>query len=136
MLRSLIATIAATIVGLAAAKFVEGAGTAGLALDAPNREEPASLAYHILLVAGWGIGAFAAAATALLIGRRWAPLGWLAAATIFFAAVMTAMTHALSWLLWPGSAAATALGGLAAVRLLRAPNAPPAKGRERSLFGE
>lgn len=136
MLRSLVAVIVAVVVGLVMAKLVEGAGTAGFAIDAPNREVSASSAYQILLVAGWGLGAFAAALTALLIGRRWAPLGWLAAATILFSACMTVMTFALSWVLWPASAAATALGGFAAVRLLRASYDPPGKSRERSLFGE
>lgn len=134
MLRSLTAVIVATIVGLTAAKFVEGSGTARLALN-PGDAAP-SATYQALLVAGWALGAFAAALTALLIGRRWAPLGWLAAATILFAACMTVMTFALSWVLWPASAAATALGGFLAVRLLRASYASPGKSRKGSVFGE
>ena len=118
--------IAAVIVGLTAAKFVEAAGLSAL----PDGAEPTGASYQVLLVAGWGLGAFAAALTALLLGRRWAPLAWLAAACMFFAAAITTATFALGWAVWPASAAVTALGGFAAVRLLRASNALPMKQRD------
>lgn len=138
MLRSLIAMIAAVIIGLTTVKFVEAAGAAGLAPEGgpDSGADAPSAAYQALLVAAWGAGAFAAALTALLLGRRWAPLGGLAAASVFLVASITILTFALSWVTWPAAAAATALGGFAAVRLLRASTALPGKRREREIFSD
>ena len=129
MLRNLVAIIVATIVGLAAAKFLEALVGGGAA---PG--EAASAGALIGLVAGYLAGAFVAAALALLIGRRWAPLGWLGAATIGFAAVITLVSFNLPWFLWPASAAACAAGGWCAVTLLRAKTQQPQTKPNESLF--
>lgn len=131
MLRSLIAVIAAILVGLVTAKFVEGAGRAGLGLDATA---PTAGAYQVVLLAGWGLGAFAAAATANLIGRRWAALGWLAAASVFLEASVAMISYKLSWLLWPGTVIAIFAGGYLAARLLRAEFAYPGQHDKSGLF--
>jgi len=128
MLRSLLSIIVAVIIGLATAKFVEGAGAALLG------EEAASLSYNLLLALGWLTGAFAAAVIALVLGKRWAPLGFLAGASMFFSAIMTLMAFSLSWFLWPVSALATAAGALAAVRLLNAQMAYPGATERKDLF--
>ncbi len=126
MLRNLIAIIIATIAGLAVARFVESLIGGGVAPgEAADARELAGLA------AGYFVGAFAAAALALLIGRRWAPLGWLGAITIGFAAVITLVSFKLPLLLWPASAAACAAGGWCAIKLLRAQyEHPQAKPKE------
>jgi hypothetical protein len=129
MLRNLLAIIVATIAGLAIAKFVEGAIGGGAA---PG--ETIAGAEQAGLVIGWGVGAFVAAALALAIGRRWAPLGWLGAGTIFFAAAITLMTFSLPLLLWPTSAAATGAGGWLAIKLLKAQYAYPNASPKATLF--
>ena len=124
MLRNLLAIIVATVAGLAIAKFIEGLIGGGVAPgEAAAGREIAGLAV------GYLVGAFIAATLAMLIGRRWAPLGWLGAATIGFAAVITLMSFNLPWVLWPLSAAACAAGGWGSIKLLKAqyqlPNAKP-----------
>lgn len=128
MLRNLLAIIVATIAGLAIAKFIEGALGGGVdpGAGADPREQ-------VALVAGYLLGAFSAALIAMVAGRRWAALGWLGAATVFFAAAITLITFKLPLLLWPASAAACAFGGWAGVRLLKAPMAYPHDKRE-TLF--
>lgn len=137
MVRSLFAIIAATIIGLAAAKFTEGASQT--ILTGQTNGEPAGLDAAITgrqfgLVFAWLVGAFVAALCALMIGRRWAPLGALAAATIFFSAVITIASFSLHWALWPLSAIATAAGGYAAIFLLGAKNDYPARQKKRKIF--
>ncbi len=135
MLRSLIAVIVATILGLAAAKFVEGAGQVLLHESSTVAEGVAvSGVYQAVLAVGWFVGAFVAGVLALLLGRRWAPLGVLAAATVLFAAVITQITFAMSWILWPASLAATAAGGFLAVKLMKASRAYPAPARKKEPF--
>lgn len=130
MIRSLFAVIVAVITGLGAARLVEGAGAA--LFDAA----PMSPAYQGVLVAGWLTGAFAAALLALLLGRRWAPLGGLAAASVFLAAFIALISNTLSWLLWPGAMLATALGGFAAIKLTGAKASHPALRKKDGLFDE
>ena len=132
MLRSLLAVVVAVVLGLTVAKFIEGAGQAGLGLSAGAAD---AAGYKALLLGGWMIGAFAAASLALLIGRRWAPLGWLAAASLFLDAAITAGGASLGWVMWPAAALVTGLGGLLAVRLLRARSTYPEKAQDKGLFG-
>lgn len=136
MLRSLIAVLIATFIGLTVSKFAEGAGAAMLALPPQIDGEAVVMAdgYSAVLIVAWAIGAFAAASCALLIGRRWAPLGGLAAATVFFSAAIALISFSLHWTLWPISALATAGGGFAAIRLLRATVIYPEKNQKRVIF--
>lgn len=99
MLRSLLAVIAAVIAGLTVARFIE----AGLSGVLPAHDNDTSLAYYLALAGSWTAGAFTAAMTAILIGRRWAALGWLGASTMLFSAVMTILTAKLPWVLFPGA---------------------------------
>ena len=131
MLRNLFAIILAVIAGLAVAKFIEGVIGGGVA-----PEDTAGAREQVGLVVGWFVGAFAASGIALLIGRRWAPLGWLAAATVLFAASITLMTFSLPLLLWPASAAAAAAGGGLAIRLLKAQHQYPQKNPSETLFDD
>ncbi len=119
MLRSLAAAIIAVIVGLTAAKLVEalGAGLAGAA--------PAQAAYAGILAASWFAGAFIAGVVALLIARRWAPVGMIASSAIFLSAFAALISAPLAWIAWPASVLATALGGLAAIKATGARFAPP-----------
>lgn len=135
MIRSFIAVIIATIIGLTAAKFVEGAGQAAAA-GPDGAYSAASAAYQGALIAGWGVGAFAAGLVAMLIGGRWAPLGGLAAGTIFLAAVIALLSAPFSWYALPGAAGATALGGFCAVKLLGAGLTLPSKNEKLHLFDD
>lgn len=129
MLRNLAAIIPATIIGLAVAKFIEGLIGGGAAPGiAVNAREIAGLAI------GYFGGAFTAAVIALLIGRRWAPLGWLGASTILFAAIITLATFKLPLVLWPLSAAACGAGGWLAVKLLKAEMQYRQDNQKESLF--
>ena len=138
MIRSLFAVVVGVILGLTAARFVEGAGLAlaGDGLVAAQHAETLTAAHRIALVTGWGVGAFAAAASALLIAGRWAPLGGLAAGTIFLAAVIAQLETALGWPVWLASALATALGGYAAIALLGATQAHPSSKQQDGLFDD
>ena len=138
MIRSLFAVVVGVILGLTAARFVEGAGLAlaGAGQVAAQQVEPLTVAHRAALVAGWGVGAFAAAASALLIAGRWAPLGGLAAGTIFLAAVIAQLEASLGWPVWLASALATALGGYAAIALLGATQTHPSNRRQDGLFDD
>ena len=138
MIRSLFAVVVGVILGLTAARFVEGAGLAlaGAGQVAAQQAEPLTVAHRAALVAGWGVGAFAAAASALLIAGRWAPLGGLAAGTIFLAAVIAQLEASLGWPVWLASALATALGGYAAIALLGATQVHPSNRRQDGLFDD
>lgn len=129
MLRNLVAIIPATIAGLAVAKVIESLLSGGV-----TPSSAVGLGYQLALTLGYLTGAFAAAAIALVIGKRWAPIGWLASATIFFAAVITMVTFSLPLLLWPLSLAACMAGGWLAIRLLKATNAPARRNEAESLF--
>lgn len=137
MLRSLIAIIAAVLVGLIISKFVESTGQSALGQEAEIFAGHApSGVYQAILLAGWMAGAFFAGVIALLIGRRWAPLGALAAGTMFFSAIIAQASFSLSWLLLPAAALVTAAGGYAAIRLLGATNQYPAPGRNQDIFND
>lgn len=129
MLRSLFAIIFAVIIGLGAAKFIEGGSKALLSQDA-------GLWADAFLAVAWTVGAFFAALIALLIGKRWTPLGVLASATIFFSAAVTLATTTLSWLLWPGSLLGTALGGFLALRLTGASKDYTNQSVSQEIFGD
>ncbi len=149
MIRSLFAIVLAVILGLTTARFVEGAG---LALAGEARQTApaqaagddgrnadarvAGRAHFAALVAGWGAGAFAAALCALLIAGRWAPLGALAAGSIFLAALVAQVEAGLGWTVWIAAAPATALGGYAAIRLTGAGATHPANRRKDGLFDD
>lgn len=129
MLRNLLAIILASIAGLTVAKFVESLTGGGV-----QPGEAVGLQYQAGLVLGYLFGAFTAAALALLIGKRWAPLGWLGAATVFFAAGITLLTFKLPLLLWPASAVATLAGGWLAVKLLKAQSQYPHASPKEKIF--
>lgn len=130
MIRSLIAVIIAVIAGFALAKTVEGAGAAMAGAV------PGSAAYDITLLAGWLAGAFAAALIALLVGAKWAPLGAVAASSIFLGAVITLFSYPMDWFMWPGALIAAALGGYGAVKLTGARAEHPALRRRSGLFDD
>lgn len=127
MLRSLFAVIVAVIAGLGAARFLEG----GLAAISGAQ---GGAGYSFILAASWFFGAFVAALIALLIGRRWAPVGGLAAGTIFFSAFITMLPGTLGWWLWPMAAIATAAGGWLALRIGGAKAAPFSGAKKEDVF--
>ena len=128
MLRSLAAVIVAVIAGFLVIKMIEGAGAA------LTSATPSTAIYDALLMIGWLAGAFVAALLALLVGKRWAPLGVLGGAAIFLSAIITLISYTLNWLLWPGAVMTTALGAYAAIRLLGARRAHPDIKRKDGLF--
>lgn len=143
MLRSLLAIILAVIVGMVAAKFVEGAGQMFFPAPGVDFADPASLragagtipfGYKAMLVAGWALGAFFAAALALLITRRWAPVGWLAAASMTLLAIISLAAAPFGALVWLCALIGTSAGGWAAVKLLRAGYAYPEAGQVKRPF--
>jgi len=145
MVRSILAMTAAALVGMVLAKLIESAGNTafpgpeGVDLSDPvvlrNNVALVPIGLKLVLLAGWGAGAFGAGLTALLIGRRWAPLGWLSAMTMFFLAFVTMIGQPLAWWLWPGAAIVTATGGLLAIRIMNAQYAYPGESaKEASMF--
>ena len=126
MLRSLLAVVAAVLAGFVIAKSVEGLALAGAA--------PMSPAHLAGLAAGWAFGAFAAAAIALLIGRRWAPLAHLSAASLSLNAIVTLLPAAAPIWFWPAALALTTGGGMLAARLLKAQSAHPDASRKGGLL--
>lgn len=133
MIRSLFAIVVAVILGLTTAKFIEGGGQA---LINNSQQGVLSLTHQITLLIGWGVGAFIAAVCAMLIAGRWAPLGGLAAGTIFFAAIIAQLSIGAGWLLWGLSAVVSATGGYAAIRLLGATQTHPAQQKKYGLFDD
>lgn len=130
------AAVMAVLVGLTTSKFIEGAGQAYLN-NAPILTEgtvSVTLSYQMLVLFSWGVGAFAAAAIALWLGKRWAPLGGLGAASVGLSALLALSTFPLSWWMWPGAALVIGAGGFAAVKLLRAKNEYPGKISNHGLF--
>lgn len=136
MVRSLIAVVVAAVLGVATAKFVENAATILFPAIAANSVAVGTLSagYTLALLASWGLAALVASAVSLLIGRRWAPLGWLAAASMLLLAVVSALSGPSPLLLLPGAVIVTGAGGLAAVKLLKATTAPPIETRKAGLF--
>ena len=132
MLRSLFAVILAVLVGVTAAQIVERVGVEAFASgDAAGTLSPA---HQLVLVASWGAGAFLAASLALLIGRRWAPLGWLTATSMLLLAVISAVSSPQAMTLIVGGAVATFGAGFGAIKLLRATNVFPVKPKNPGLF--
>lgn len=129
MLRNLAAIILATIIGLSVAKLIESMIGGGV----PPGEAASARELAGLCVGYFG-GAFTAAIIALLIGRRWAPLGWLGASTTLFAAIITLATFKLPLVLWPASAAACGAGGWLAIKLLKAQMHHRTNAQNGSLF--
>jgi len=136
MIRSLFGVLIAVLIGLTTAKFIEGMGAVSFplldagagdleALKAAAAKAP--VGYKLVLLASWAIAAFVSAIIALFISRKWAPIGWLAAGTIFFLAVMTLVGTPFGLWLWPASAIVTATGGWIAIKLLKATYVYPEK---------
>lgn len=134
MLRSLAAVLVAVVAGVATARLVElaaialfpGVAANGAALGAGRQ---------LGLLAAWGLAAFVAAGASLLIGKRWAPLGWLAASAMLLLAIVSSLSvSGGALLLIPGAVAATAAGGYGAVRLLKARSTPPFISGQSGLF--
>ena len=137
MIRSLIAILAATFIGLTTAKFIEGAGQALIAESSTDDGvEAGPMSYGVVLFIAWAFGAFVASSCALLIGRRWAPLGYLAAATIFLSAAIGLMSAALGWVMWPLAILASLGGGFSAAKLYRATMAFPEKTTKETFFDD
>ncbi|WP_425408661.1 hypothetical protein [Hyphococcus sp.] len=128
MLRSFIAVIVAVVAGLTTAKFAEGAG-AGLLNSAPP-----SGAYQIILLISWFAGAFIAGCVALIIARRWAPVGIIASASIFISAVAAMLASPMNWLVWCGAVAVTFAGSYISILITHARFSFPDKPAKTGLF--
>ncbi|MEO0399489.1 MAG: hypothetical protein AAF224_08735 [Pseudomonadota bacterium] len=113
------ATEGASTEAFADQAFAGDAGASGIDDNRPARPVIGDTLALILAVS-WTFAAFAAAMLTLLLARRWAPLAWLAGATIAFNGLIVMVGAATPWFLWP-----LALGGpiVAAYGAIRALNA-------------
>ncbi|MEM9014815.1 MAG: hypothetical protein AAGB02_06875 [Pseudomonadota bacterium] len=136
MIRSLLAIVAATLIGLTVSRFIEGAGLAVMSDGGSPNNSTLGAGLQLLLVASWTVGAVAASASALLIGERWAPLGWLGAATVALSAVLGLSGAAFSWWAWPLSFGAIFGTTLLVLKVLRAESAPIQKSKPSDLFND
>jgi pimeloyl-ACP methyl ester carboxylesterase len=137
MLRSLAAIIFSVILGLAAAKMIEFVGMRIFPMpeDANMTDRETILyfwnvmpvGYKLFLVFGWIFGAFIAAMTALLIGKRWAPLGLLAAVTIGLQGTVTLFYYPAELWLWTLCISGVAAAAFLAVKLTNAVRVYPTK---------
>ncbi|RZO67820.1 MAG: hypothetical protein EVA70_03385 [Parvularculaceae bacterium] len=131
MLRSLAAVLVAVLMGLTLAKFLEGALAASFDIAAPalssvdpteNAKSRISSGYALVLGTSWLIGAFSSALFALWIGRRWAPLGWLAGVTVSFNGLVVLLGALAPIWLWLLLFVVGPAGAWGAIKLLRAKN--------------
>jgi hypothetical protein len=138
MLRSLVAVILGVVFAVVVVFAVEFAGHA--AFPTPNIgtadcSDPetyadktaaiactaaAPFASKAAIVAGWFLGAFFGGIVSLLIGRRWAPLAWIVAATIFIFSVTNFFLFPHPVWMMAGSVFAALFGGLFAIAALGA----------------
>ena len=120
MIRSLFAIIVATLIGLTVARFIEGALLANIGLEIVDVKGPPSPDHKKILLFSWGCAAFVASLMALSLGRRWAPLGWLAGGTVTFSALITMIAAPFGLFMWPAAFLVTAIGPFIAIKILRA----------------
>jgi len=135
MLRSILAVVAGIFVGAVVIFFVEGLGHMifpppdGVDLNDPEQlksiMKDIPLGAKLAVLAAWGAGVFAGGVAALLIARRWAPVAWVVAATLFTLAGVTMMAIAHPWWMVAGAVLVTCAGAVAAIKLLRASYARP-----------
>ena len=135
MLRSILGVVFGIAVGALAISFVQRLGhslypaPAGVDLEDPTQFK--TLMAHVptgaklWVVGSWFTGAVAASLGGLLVAQRWAPVGWIAAGTLFAMAGMTMLEipHPL-WMVLTAPVAFV-LGVLLPVKLLRADYKPP-----------
>lgn len=143
MIRSLIAILIAVVMGMITAKFIEGMGAAAFPLDVVDAGDieglkaaaaNAPFGYKATLITGWGVAAFIAAAIALAIGKRWAPLGWLSAGVIFLLSFITLIGLPFGLWLLPLSLIVTMGCGWLSIKLLKATYALETKSTDGGLF--
>jgi hypothetical protein len=79
------------------------------------------LGAKLAVVAGWFLGVVAGGIAALLVGKRWAPLAWIVAATIFLLCVVNfaSMPHPV-WMM-VGAVFSALIGGWLAIKFVGAP---------------
>ncbi|MEM9170215.1 MAG: hypothetical protein AAGC56_11240 [Pseudomonadota bacterium] len=121
MARSIVGVVIAVVAAMFVAAGFER--VAGVAAPLADGVRPTAV-YQLLIAVGWAASAFVAAAIALFVGRRWAPIGGLASASIGLLAVQGLAAGGLAWWMWPLSLAGVAAGGYGAVRVLKAPSDP------------
>ena len=91
-------------------------------------------AEQLVFMVAWSVGAFAAALSALLLGRRWGALGIVSAATFLFQTIASLVYYPFSWWAWPLSIGLVVLSGLVPVRLLGDFNVHKKAEKNGSLF--
>ena len=135
MLRNILAVTAGVVAGAALVFAVERAGHAMFpapAIDFSDAEQARRaiaalpLATKASVVAAWFVGAFGGGVVGSLLSKRWAPVAWVVAATIFLLAASSLMAIPHPWWMSAGAAMAAALGGFLAVRVTRARYGAPA----------
>ena len=130
-MRSLLAVIAAVILGLMVARWIEAAG---LALSGARY----GMLHQSALIAGWGVGAYIAGLSAVMIGQRWRPLGFLAAAALGLNGMLTLIGEPLSIWTWILATLFVAGGGWLSVITQQTtmihPNMREDEGQSKGLF--
>jgi len=136
MLRSILAVVAGVLVGAVVIFLTESLGhmifppPEGIDLKDPEQlksiMKDIPLGAKLGVLAAWGAGVFAGGVAALLIARRWAPVAWVVAATLFTLAGVTMMAIPHPWWMIIGAVLVTCAGAVAAIKLLRASYTRPA----------
>ncbi len=135
MLRSVVGVVAGVAVGAIAVFVFEFLGHALYPSAVPiDMKDPAQMQRLVavtpfgakaFVVAGWAAGAFFGGLAALAVVRRWAPVAWVVAASIFGLAAMNfvAIPHPL-WM-QIGAVAGCGLSALVAIAAMRGVYGPP-----------
>lgn len=99
-----------------------------------NVKDPAALAAFmdkiplgakVAVIVSWFLGILAGGAAALYIARRWAPVAWVVAATLFAMAAISLFTIPHPWWMVAGAIVATLAGGFGSIKLMRGTYARP-----------
>jgi len=137
MLRNILGVTAGVLAGALLVFAVEMVGHALFPAPAVDFSDPQKarsaiaalpLATKLSVVVAWFAGAFGGGAVAALIAKRWAPVAWVVAATIFLLSASSLMAIPHPWWMSVAAALAAGLGGYLAVRVTGARYGAPAAG--------
>lgn len=137
MLKNIGAVAVGVLAGALVIFLVEGIGhTIFPPPEGVNLKDPAALATimdkipvgaKVAVVVGWFLGILAGGAAALYIGRRWAPVAWVVAVTLFAMAAISLLTIPHPWWMVAGAIIATLAGAVGSIKLMRGTYARPAR---------
>lgn len=135
MFRSVLGVLFGIAVGALAISLIQRLGHSiypvapGIDLEDPAQFK--TLSAHIPLgakfwvIGSWFVGAVTASIGALLVARLWAPVAWIAVATLAAMAGMTMLEIPHPWWMVLAAPAAFFLGAFLPIKVLRANYQPP-----------